>query len=61
MNLAQFARTLKQWAEFVSLKPFCSSPRGRKKPKLKLIYDSKHPHRSTARLLQQQKQYKRSP
>ena len=61
MNLIEFAQTLKQWASFVNLKRFCSSPRQKKKPKPRPTYDPKHPHRSTARLLQQQKQYKRSP
>lgn len=53
MSLSEFALTLKQWAGEVNLKRFCSSPRGKKKPKPKPIYDPKHPHRSTARLLQQ--------
>ena len=61
MNVTEFAQTLKQWAASVNLKRFCSSPRGQKKPKPKPIYDPKHPHRSTARLLQQSKQYKCSP
>ena len=61
MSLTGFAQTLKQWASLVNLKRFCSSPRQKKKPKPKPTYDPKHPHRSTARLLQQQKQYKRSP
>ena len=53
MSLSEFAQTLKQWAGFVHLKRFCSSPRQKKKPKPKPTYDPKHPHRSTARLLQQ--------
>jgi hypothetical protein len=53
MNLSEFALTLKQWAGEVNLKRFCSSKRGKKKPKPKPIYDPKHPHRSTARLLQE--------
>lgn len=61
MSLTEFAQTLKQWATSVNLKRFCSSPRQKKKPKPKPTYDPKHPHRSTARLLQQHKQYKRSP
>lgn len=61
MSVTKFAQTLKQWATSVNLRRFCSSPRGNKKPKPKPIYDPKHPHRSTARLLQQHKQYKRSP
>ena len=61
MNVAEFAQTLQQWAASVNLKRFRSSPRGKKKPKPKPIYDPKHPHRSTARLLRQQKQYTCSP
>ena len=53
MSLTEFAQTLKQWASLVNLKRFCSSPRKKKKKKPKPIYDPKHPHRSTARLLQQ--------
>ncbi|MEO1673191.1 MAG: transposase [Cyanobacteria bacterium J06631_2] len=52
MSLIEFALTLKQWATSVNLKRFCSSPRQKKKPKPKPTYDPKHPHRSTARLLQ---------
>ena len=61
MSLIEFAQVLKQWAGFVHLKRFCSSTRQQKKKKPKPTYDPKHPHRSTARLLQQHKQYKRSP
>ncbi|MBE9048781.1 transposase [Pleurocapsales cyanobacterium LEGE 10410] len=61
MGLTEFAQALKQWASLVELKRFCSSPRQQKKKKPKPTYDPKHPHRSTARLLQQHKQYKRSP
>ena len=61
LNVTEFAQTLKQWAALVNFKRFSSSPRGHKKPKPKPIYDPKHPHRSTARLLQQQNQYKCSP
>ena len=61
MSLTEFAQTLKQWATSVNLQRFCSSPRQKKKSKPKPTYDPKHPHRSTARLLQQHKQYKRSP
>jgi IS4 transposase len=61
MSVPQFAQTLKQWAAGVNLKRFSSSPRGQKKPKSQPVYDPKHPHLATARLLQQTKQYKRSP
>ena len=59
-SLEAFAHTLKYWAAKVNLKRFTSSPRGSKKPKTKGVYDPKHPHVSTARLLQQKKN-KRSP
>lgn len=52
MSNSEFAQTLKQWAALVNLKRFSSSPRGQKKPKPKPIYDPKHPHVSTFRLLQ---------
>ena len=55
MSLTEFAQTLKQWASFIDLKRFCSHPRQKKKKKKKPTYDPKHPHRSTARLLQQLK------
>ncbi len=55
------AQTLNRWASSVNLKRFCFSPRQKKKPKPKPTYDPKYPHRSTTRLLQQPKQYKRSP
>ena len=61
MSLVEFAQVLKRWAGLVNLKRFCSSPRQQKKKKPKPTYDPKHPHRSTARLLQQHQQYKRSP
>lgn len=52
MSVVEFAQTLKQWATFINLKRFLSSPRGQKKPKPKPIYNPKHPHVSTFRLLQ---------
>jgi len=55
MSLTEFAQTLKQWASFIDLKRFCSHPRQKNKKKPKPTYDPKHPHRSTARLLQQHK------
>lgn len=60
LSVTDFADTLKQWADKVNLKRFASSPRGPKKPKTKGTYDPKHPHVSTARLLEQKKN-KRSP
>jgi hypothetical protein len=52
MSPVQFALTLQDWAAFVNLKRFSSSPRGPKKPKAKPVYDPKHPHIATAKLLQ---------
>lgn len=60
LSVTAFAQTLKQWADKVVLKRFASSPRGPKKLKTKGTYDPKHPHVSTARLLEQKKN-KRSP
>jgi len=60
MSVEQFALTLQQWAELVNLKRFSSTPRGPKKTTAKPVYDPKHPHVSTARLLEQKKN-KRSP
>ena len=52
MSPIQFALTLQDWAAFVNLKRFSSSPRGPKKPKAKPAYDPKHPHIATAKLLE---------
>lgn len=65
MSVEQFALTLQQLADSVNLKRFSSSPRGQKKAKPKPIFDPKHPHVSTARLLEKKikggKKNKRSP
>jgi hypothetical protein len=55
MAIEPFAETLKAWAAKVDLKRFKSSPRGPKKTVKKTKYDPKHPHVSTARLLNQNK------
>lgn len=60
MPVESFAIVLKDWATAINLKRFKSSPRGPKKPKQKPKFDPKHPHVSTARLLQEKKN-KRSP
>ena len=60
MAIEPFAHSLKAWAAKVDLKRFKSSPRGPKKTVKKNKYDPKHPHVSTARLLNQNKN-KRSP
>jgi hypothetical protein len=61
MSVEQFALTLQQWAALVNLKRFSSTPRGPQKTATKPVYDPKHPHVSTARLLEQKKKNKRSP
>jgi IS4 transposase len=65
MSVEQFALVLQKWATVVNLKRFSSSPRGQKKAKPKPTFDPKHPHVSTARLLEKkvedQKKNKRSP
>jgi IS4 transposase len=61
MSVEQFALTLQQWAALVNLNRFSAAPRGPKKISAKPVYDPKHPHVSTARLLEQQKKNKRSP
>jgi hypothetical protein len=61
MSVEQFALTLKQWAALVNLNRFSASSRGAKKIAAKPVYDPKHPHVSTARLLEQQKKNKRLP
>ncbi len=53
MPPAEFAQCLQNWAARVNLKRFRKSPRGPKKPKHKKQFDPKHPHVSTARLLDQ--------
>jgi hypothetical protein len=60
MAIEPFAEILKEWAAQINLKRFKSSPRGSKKAVKKNEYDPKHPHVSTARLLNQ-KENKRSP
>jgi IS4 transposase len=61
MSVEQFALTLQQWAALVNLNRFSASSRGPKKISAKPVYDPKHPHVSTARLLEQKKKNKRSP
>lgn len=60
MPIESFAETFKQWAAKVDLKRFISLPRGPKKPAKKDKFDPKHPHVSTARILNQE-QNKCSP
>jgi hypothetical protein len=65
MNVEQCALMLEKLAAGVNLKRFSSAPRGRKKAKPKPVFDPKHPHVSTARLLEEkkkgEKKNKRSP
>ena len=55
MSVEAFADSLKLWAASVNLKRFASSPRSPQKTVPKRVYDPKHPHVSTARLLEQMK------
>ncbi len=50
MSLSQFSSLLQDWGQSVNLKAFTSTPRKPKKKKLKLPYDPRHSHVSTARL-----------
>ncbi len=61
MSLSQFSSLLQDWARFVNLKAFTSTPRKPKKKKPKPPYDPAHPHVSTARLLAQKKKSRASP
>lgn len=54
MTVTVFADILRAWASKVNLERFLKSPRGAKKPQKKKIYDPKHPHLSTFRLLSAQ-------
>lgn len=51
----EFARILQELASLVKLSAFASHPRSPKKKKKKPKYDPKHPHVSTARLLERKK------
>jgi hypothetical protein len=55
MSEEQFCKTLQDLACLVKLSAFLSHPRGPKKTKKKPKYDPKHPHVSTARLLERKK------
>ena len=55
MKIQQFWLTLQDLAAQVRLSAFVSHPRGPKKKKKKPHYDPKHPHVSTARLLESKK------
>ncbi len=55
ISLTQFSQLLQDWARLVNLSAFTSSPRKPKKKKPKPPYDPKHPHVSTARLLEEKK------
>ena len=51
MSAKTFAHTLQQLANKVNLAKFKKHKRGPKKPRAKRNHDSKHPHVSTARLI----------
>ncbi len=55
MKEEQLAKTLQELASLVKLSAFASHPRSPKKKKKKPKYDPKHPHVSTARLLERKK------
>ena len=55
ISLTEFSQLLQDWARLVNLSAFTSSPRKPKKKKSKPRYDPKHPHVSTARLLEEKK------
>lgn len=59
MSQQEFAQTLVQIAEHVRLGRFKKHPRGPKKHPPPRSFDPKHPHVSTARLLEQQKAERR--
>ena len=61
MSLPRFSSLLQDWAGKVKLEAFTSTPRKPKKKKLKLPYDPRHPHVSTARLLAEKKKSRASP
>lgn len=56
LNPTELARILKDLAANVSPDRFRKNVRGPKKPAPKRVYDKKHPHVSTARILAQRKQ-----
>ena len=58
LNPAELARILKALAANVRLNRFRKNIRGPKKPAPKRVYDKKHPHVSTARILAQRQQQK---
>ncbi|WP_414575393.1 hypothetical protein [Anabaena sp. CCY 9402-a] len=53
VSIVRITQFLQQFATSVYLKEFFKATRGRKKPKLPVIYDSKQGHISTNRLLEQ--------
>jgi IS4 transposase len=56
----ELAVVLRQWAEHVDLARYTKHPRGPKKLPPKRKYDPKHPHVSTAKVLQQRQKVKSS-
>lgn len=61
MGLTQLSALLQDWARQVNLSAFTSAPRKPKQKKPKPAYDPRHPHVSTARLLDQKKKSRASP
>jgi hypothetical protein len=58
LTAAAFAGLLREWAARVRLGKFRRHRRGPKKPTPRRTYDKRHPHVSTARLLEQRKKGK---
>jgi IS4 transposase len=56
----ELAVVLRELAEHVDLRRYTKHPRGAKKPAPKRHYDPKHPHVSTAKVLEQRQMQKRS-
>jgi hypothetical protein len=56
----ELASVLRQLAEHVNLSAYTKHPRGPKKPTPKRHHDPKHPHVSTAKVLSERQQQKRS-
>ena len=61
LDVPETTRLLKQLAAHMELSKFRSHPRGEKKKKTKPKYDKQKPHVSTARLLAEAKENKKSP
>jgi len=61
IDLTQLSALLQDWARLVNISAFTSAPRKPKQKKPKPPYDPRHPHVSTARLLDKKKKSRASP